>query len=245
LLLGDDGIELFGAAAVMGADFTGDGSPDLVVGAPGWEQAASSLAAIGDPGRVLVYTRFGSVPVRVFDFTASPSDRAVTLTWSLAPGAVFGLRAVRVESAPGDDGPWSVRTSLEPRAVMSFEDRPLGFPVFFRLVLVERTGEEQLGPILLVDAEPSLRTALGAVYMVPGGVRVEYRVGPVPTRVRLEVYDVAGRWIRSLEDFRRPPGSYALTWDRRDGAGRDIARGVYLLRLRAEGIVDARKLVVR
>ena len=42
----------------------------------------------------------------------------------------------------------------------------------------------------------------------------------------------------------RDAGSYAVRWDGRDGADRELASGVYFYRLRAGDEVETRKLLL-
>ena len=56
---------------------------------------------------------------------------------------------------------------------------------------------------------------------------------PVGGRVRLAVYDVAGRLLRTLLDVELPAGSHEAVWDGRDSAGRGMASGSYFARLLA------------
>ena len=49
--------------------------------------------------------------------------------------------------------------------------------------------------------------------------------------MQLEIYDVAGRRVRSLVNQSATAGTYRLQWDRRDEGGRDVAAGVYYSRL--------------
>ncbi|MFQ5600395.1 MAG: carbohydrate binding domain-containing protein [Candidatus Krumholzibacteriia bacterium] len=65
-----------------------------------------------------------------------------------------------------------------------------------------------------------------------------------PTHVRLEVYDVAGRRVRSLVDERRDPGSHTVVWDGKDSNGRRVASGAYLCSLETGSARDAVKLVL-
>jgi hypothetical protein len=62
--------------------------------------------------------------------------------------------------------------------------------------------------------------------------------------VQLRVYDVAGRRVRSLAAGARAAGRHRATWDGRDGAGRRVAAGIYLLQLEADGQTRTRPLVV-
>lgn len=54
---------------------------------------------------------------------------------------------------------------------------------------------------------------------------------PRDAQVRLEVFDLAGRRVRILEDRNLVAGSYDVPWDGRDGSGRPVASGIYLTRL--------------
>ncbi len=57
-----------------------------------------------------------------------------------------------------------------------------------------------------------------------------YRV-PAPAHIRLFVYDVAGRLVRTLEDGRKVAGEFSVAWDGTDSRGNDVASGVYFGRL--------------
>jgi len=63
-------------------------------------------------------------------------------------------------------------------------------------------------------------------------------------RVRLEILDVRGRRVRTLVDEERAPGLHHVRWDGRDGAGRRVASGVYLVILEADGARRSRKILL-
>lgn len=56
--------------------------------------------------------------------------------------------------------------------------------------------------------------------------------------VRLSVFDVAGRLVRTLVDDTMPQGSHEAVWDGRDSSGREVASGSYLARLEFGGKVE-------
>jgi hypothetical protein len=62
--------------------------------------------------------------------------------------------------------------------------------------------------------------------------------------VRLDVFAVDGRRIRTLVDARRPAGRHQITWHGRDDHGRSMASGVYLARLTHAGGKISRRLVL-
>ena len=62
--------------------------------------------------------------------------------------------------------------------------------------------------------------------------------------VRLSVYALTGQLVRTLVDAERQAGSYSVTWDGRDNAGRAVATGVYVCRLEAREHRGARKMLM-
>lgn len=62
---------------------------------------------------------------------------------------------------------------------------------------------------------------------------------PKSTNVRLTVFDVLGREVRTLVNERKQPGRYETTFN-----ATNLASGVYLYRLQAGGFVDTKKLML-
>ena len=75
-----------------------------------------------------------------------------------------------------------------------------------------------------------------------GTTRIEYDLA-AEGRVRLRVFDVAGRRVRTLVDGPRPAGRHATQWDGRDEGGVAVASGVYFYELDVEGQRSTRRLV--
>jgi M6 family metalloprotease-like protein len=65
---------------------------------------------------------------------------------------------------------------------------------------------------------------------VTAGALIEYAV-PSDSPVRLKVYDVRGRVVKSLFDGRRTAGVYSVEWAGRSQSGDDVASGIYFIRL--------------
>lgn len=53
-----------------------------------------------------------------------------------------------------------------------------------------------------------------------------------PTRVRIAIYDIMGREIRTFVDRMHPPGDYSLTWNGTDHSNRKVAEGIYFYQIR-------------
>jgi 5'-nucleotidase / UDP-sugar diphosphatase len=66
------------------------------------------------------------------------------------------------------------------------------------------------------------------------------RTGPV----RLDIFDLQGRLVRSLVDGAREAGEHRVTWDGRDGAGSPAASGTYVYRLETTMRVISRSMTL-
>jgi hypothetical protein len=62
------------------------------------------------------------------------------------------------------------------------------------------------------------------------GTRFAYRLDQ-PADVRIQIYTLSGRAVRTLADPGRPLGYSETWWDGKNDAGREVARGVYIYRM--------------
>lgn len=98
-----------------------------------------------------------------------------------------------------------------------------------------------------VEQASGLRFALHPARPNPfgAGTQVAFEL-PAAAAVRASIHDPSGRLVRGLSDGAiYGPGQNVLHWDGRDGAGREVAAGVYYLRLRTEGFAANRTLIVQ
>ena len=58
---------------------------------------------------------------------------------------------------------------------------------------------------------------------------------PEPVRVRLMIYDVLGRRVRTLVDEEQIAGQHSVIWDGEDGEGERVSSGVYFYCLEMDG----------
>jgi hypothetical protein len=73
--------------------------------------------------------------------------------------------------------------------------------------------------------------------------KIEYGLA-APEWVSLRIYDAAGRLVRELVNETRPAARYEDVWDGRDGAGRQIASGMYFYRLDAGAFTQTKKMIL-
>lgn len=82
---------------------------------------------------------------------------------------------------------------------------------------------------------------------VPNPFNPESRIAfslPSAGPVRLDVYDIKGRFIRNLASGRTGAGSHAVVWNGRDKAGKRVSAGIYVYRLTAGPKVLLRKAIL-
>ena len=90
-----------------------------------------------------------------------------------------------------------------------------------------------------------LMSRLDANYPNPFNPQTTIRYTTVGvSRVRVLVYDVAGRLVRRLVDRQQGRGEYSVVWSGEDDHGRPVGSGVYFYILNAGDYVQTRKLVV-
>ncbi|MEP0546597.1 MAG: T9SS type A sorting domain-containing protein [Rhodothermales bacterium] len=94
-------------------------------------------------------------------------------------------------------------------------------------------------------ATPSGMGALHPAYPNPAavGTTISYTLEQ-PAHVTLAVYELLGRPVAHLVDAVRPAGASTLAWDGRDGSGRRLGTGVYVVRLHVNGETQSRKVLL-
>jgi hypothetical protein len=128
--------------------------------------------------------------------------------------------------------------------------------VRFRLVSDSYVTEDGWYVDNVTLSDPTCRTVTGVPGSEPGtdpmltagpnpfsgrlGLLLSVRPGE---RARVEVFDAAGRRVRTLFDGAASRGSLDLVWDGRDEVGRRTAAGVYLIRARTPEASTVRRVV--
>lgn len=64
------------------------------------------------------------------------------------------------------------------------------------------------------------------------------------SRVRIDIFNILGQRVTTLVDDIRPAGNYSLRWSGVNQSGGQVASGVYLYRLRANGYAESRKMIL-
>ncbi len=67
---------------------------------------------------------------------------------------------------------------------------------------------------------------------------------PHESPVTIEVYNVAGKRVRTLVHETKEPGWYTVPWDGTSESGEAVASGVYFCKMRAGGFTEIRKMTL-
>jgi hypothetical protein len=186
-------------------------------------------------------------PVTLEEFTAVREADGVRLAWRVqTPGG--STAGVHVQRAAAAVGPYIELNDAPLPAHGSMLDAAAGAAVWYRLRLVDDGGgDSTTRPIAVEDVPGPDAPASFDVPYDPGGgrpIELRYRLAEPCSRVRLRIYDVAGRSIRAFEEGARAHGAHSAAWDRRDARGHPVRRGLYLVRFEAGGREIVRKLVL-
>jgi hypothetical protein len=204
---------------------TGSTSTNLAPGIP---------VAVSPTGGVTV----GSSPSLVVTNATDPESDPLTYGFRVYADSLF---TVVVASADGvaEGGGTTAWTVSPPLALGAYWWRAYAEDAETRGLLSD-AAEFNAGTETGVASDGA--AAPGAVALQPvapnpttGLARVSFDL-PRAGRVFVAVVNVEGRVVRILEDGWRDAGRHDAIWDGRDGAGRAVASGAYLLRLEAGGV---------
>jgi hypothetical protein len=98
-----------------------------------------------------------------------------------------------------------------------------------------------------VSTPPRTASALELAAPSPNPCRTATRIGftlPGADHVRVAIFDMQGRQVRSLADAAMAAGGHSLIWDGRDGAQQPLSVGLYLARVETSSASEARKITL-
>ncbi len=76
-----------------------------------------------------------------------------------------------------------------------------------------------------------------------GGASLSYRIER-PGPVSVQLFDVSGKLLRTLEEGRYPAGARVIRWDGKDDHGQSVGSGVYFFKVATPDGVERRKVAV-
>jgi len=73
---------------------------------------------------------------------------------------------------------------------------------------------------------------------------ITYDVPPDGGKVTIQIFDAAGRFVKTLVNSNKTVGRKTVTWDGRNDQGEQVATGVYFCRMAAPGYEKAMKMTL-
>ena len=193
----------------------------------GWSEASFAPAvASATPGLYLIFR----LP-EGGDFTAEGSGAGV--------GYVRGDGAIRswVSTIPGKWSPLSADYQMAVEPILG-GDKSTGV-----LVLGQESRPGETGG----DEPPAAAPVIAGLSAAPNPFNPQTELVfslPAASEVRLVIFDVRGRAVRTLVSGSLAAGVHAATWNGRDDGGRAQASGVYLALLEAGQIRLTKRLTL-
>ena len=243
----------FGTAVAVGKDITVVGAPHKKVKDQVSQGAAYVYGNIDDL----------ALPVTLTAFAAEYADGKIILTWttqSEIDNLGFIIQKRTAESEWQTIADFNSRAELLGRGSAStpadyrFVDDQIvrGEHYFYRL------GDVNIGGVVTFHPEISVTiTVVSDLQSLPNAFAL-FPAYPNPfnpqTTLRyylprnvdavVAVYDMRGRRVRTLADMPHFAGEHSVVWDGRDDGGQLQSSGVYLIRLTAENVSLAAKVIL-
>jgi len=216
-------IVLLSAVLVLAAAMpAGAGEIVSVLEIHGSPTRIDSITLLSEMPATIPTPDFGGEPgeVDTFELGDHPWPALITIHWEFRERVMDPFRI----NAPVSDSWYEMVPALEEQDWPSIKFVNLG-----------AVAEPGTSPVLArITAEPN---------PFAGRTRLSVRLARA-ARVSVELYDAAGRPVRSLATGSLEPGTYHWTWDGTDDAGNRLAGGIYFTRLAADDDVSVRKLIL-
>ncbi len=216
-----------------------------------WSDVTQLTPMVTTTGQPTVAWINTGVPVGVETPTplAVQLDGQIDLEWPMRAANGDGYHVYRQDPAGREDRltetPLPATTST-----VRFSDRPdyPGGTVLRYSYAVVRDGAELVrSPAIEVTVKslPQVRTQLLSNVPNPFNPQTEIRFQlATASQVRITIYDVTGRLVRTLVNEQRGAGENHAVWQGRDDSGRRVSSGAYYVRLENEGQIDHRKIMM-
>ncbi|NBB72692.1 MAG: T9SS type A sorting domain-containing protein, partial [Bacteroidetes bacterium] len=188
-----------------------------------------------------------AVPVELTAFTAQVDDESVRLSWTTA--SETDNAGFEVQRRRGTASSWQPVGFVDGHGTTTathryaFTDRAIPFEadsLRYRLRQIDTDGDAALSEAVAVTLSAPEQLALHGNYPNPFAdhTTIRYEV-PEAGEVRIAIFDMIGRQIRTLVDQRQDAGRRQIRFD-----ARGLSSGVYFVRLTSDGRTATHKLTV-
>jgi len=184
------------------------------------------------------------VPIYLQSFSAARQGDVVVLRWQISfVTENAGFHVWRQEL--GQERIQVTHDPLFADSVYEYVDTspPVG-EIEYWLQEIGQGGEAYwLGPASLPALPLSYRLEPSSPNPCNPQTTIKFTI-PVPTPVKLAIYDIRGKLVRTIIDETRPAGIYSVTWNGCDENGAAVASGVYFARLESHQGTKTQKMAL-
>jgi parallel beta-helix repeat protein len=108
-------------------------------------------------------------------------------------------------------------------------------------------GDGQIGLLTSNGSEPQVPEAFGLGQNYPNPFNARTRISfsiSKPCHVNLDVFDMTGRMVSTLENGHFEAGIYSVIWDGRSDSGMMLSSGIYFYRLKTDNFQDTKRMLM-
>ncbi len=205
----------------------------------------SDIGAYGGPqGESYEYQ---DLPPSVPDsLTGHVDGDSIILAWAYNSEADFGNYLLHRDTVSGfEPSIFNLISEPDTSYYVDWDILP-GVDYYYRISALDNQGNEsdysdeleviQTGVWDGLGVEPPRITVVQSNYPNPfnSSTTIVYAVadlGPIPAEIKIIIYDITGRKVRTLVHERKEVGMHRAIWDGRSDGGQDCPSGVYFARI--------------
>ena len=205
----------------------------------------SDIGCYGGPGGCS-YTYLDLAPLIPDSITVEVEEQLITLNWRFNTEADFNRYQVFRDTVSGFTP--SEFNMIAERDTSYYEDQDIepGTAYYYRLTSVDNQGNvsdysDEVGfiptDVLSSPGDGLPRyTVIESAYPNPfnSDITIVYsasNLGPQPPEIKLQIFDIQGRVVKTLIDERIPMGTYRAIWDGTNERGEQVSSGTYIAKV--------------
>ncbi len=201
-------------------------------------------------GSVVCYSGgLNAVPVELSSFTASAEGNSVSLNWTAS--TQLNNKGFAVERKYGNEGYNEITfikgdgTTLEQKSY-SYRDKALKEGKYaYRLKQIDLDGSVNYSNEVNVSIEMPSEFGLSQNYPNPFNPATTINFSlPLKSDVKLIVYDILGKEVKTLINGNREAGSYEIKWNGLNNNGQSVSTGIYIYRITAGTFTSEKKMIL-
>lgn len=198
------------------------------------------------------------VAITLLSFNARIQNDNVVLSWHT--GAEINQAGFDLYRSKNQQGPWervndriiTAKNNAATGGTYRFVDRKNRSAKYYRLASIETSGHiEYYGPIKVSLSSAVLgktkagNCVLHPCYPNPFNPQTTFTYELTqPGHIKLIIFDILGRSVKTFVDAYQVPGIYSLTWKGTDAQGKKVPAGMYLLVMQTRHEVFKQKVVL-